>query len=105
VLWDATNAAAEYRRGLLDVAAGDPQLRPAARAVAVLVLPALDVVLARNATRDSTPCPGCGLARRVREDVVRRMHAAIVADLPGLAGEGWDELRDGAAADCLGHRR
>lgn len=97
VLWDATNARAEHRRALVQHA-HDRR----ARAVGILVLPPLDVVLTRNGARDTTPCPSCGLARRVPEDIVAGMHAAIVADLPTLADEGWDEIRAGAGADCPG---
>jgi predicted kinase len=100
VLWDATNAHDMHRQALVDLAH-----RHDARAVAVLVLPALDVVLARNATRDPAPCWTCGYPRRVPEMVVRRMHAAITKDLPNLGGEGWDAVRVGTLADCPGAAR
>lgn len=93
-VWDATNARAEHRRQLVGLA----HVRDA-RAVAVLVLPALYVVLARNATRDPAPCATCGYPRQVPEDVVRRMWTAILADLPHLHDEGWDEVRAGTLAD------
>lgn len=97
VVWDATSARVEHRQELVALAHAHK-----ARAVAVLVLPPLDVVLARNATRDPTPCSTCGYPRRVPEDVVRRMHAAITEDLHGLNGEGWDEVRVGTLVDCPG---
>lgn len=97
VLWDATNAVAAHRVALVELA----HLH-GVRAVAVVVLPPLDVVLARNALRGPTPCSICGYPRRVPEDVVQRMHAAITVDLPALAGEGWDEVRVGATATCPG---
>lgn len=87
VLWDATNAVDEHRRELTMLAD-----EHGARAVAVLVLTPLAVVLQRNGLRDPTPCPSCGYRRRVPEDAVRRMHRAIVDDLHGLRGEGWDEI-------------
>lgn len=87
VLWDATSAVAEHRRNLVQLAHDR-----AARAVAVLVLPRLEVALQQNASRSSTPCPECGLARRVPEDVVRDMFLAIAEDLHGLGDEGWDEV-------------
>lgn len=89
VVWDATSARAGHRCELVALAHAR-----GARAVGVLVLPPLDVVLARNAIRDATPCDTCGYARRVPEDVVRAMHDAITGDLHALGGEGWDEIRE-----------
>lgn len=97
VLWDATNAVAAHRTALVELAH-----RYDARAVAVLVLPPIDVVLARNASRDPAPCPTCGYSAQVPEAAVRRMHTAIAEDLHGLNGEGWDELRTGTLANCPG---
>jgi predicted kinase len=84
VLWDATNADRADRLALL-VLAAETGARPAAG----VVLPPLDVVLSQNARRSTTPC-SCGYTRRVPEPVVRDMHAAITAALPGLNAEGWN---------------
>lgn len=86
LLWDATNAERPARQLLLVLAA-----EYAARTTAVVLLPPVDVVLARNATRDVTRC-ACGWTRRVPEPVITAMHQAITADLPGLPAEGWDEV-------------
>jgi predicted kinase len=86
VLWDATSAERADRAGLLLLAH-----EYGARTRAVVLLPPLRVVLARNATRDFRPC-ACGHARRVPDPVVRAMHAAITRDLPGLHGEGWHHV-------------
>lgn len=94
VLWDATSSRAEHRRGLVELAG-----QHRARAVAVLVLPRLEVVLARNARRDPTPCPSCGYACQVPAEVVQAMHDAITGDLDTIAGEGWNEIRIGPLTD------
>ena len=86
VLWDATNAEPAARRLLLALGAEHH-----AHTTAVVLLPPLDVVLAGNGRRDSTPCL-CGWARRVPDPVVRAMHAAITADLPQLHTEGWTQV-------------
>jgi predicted kinase len=71
---DATNSGRGARATLLGIA------RTAdAPAVAVVVLPPLDICLARNAQR----------ARVVPEDVVRRQHAAVSQAAPGLTAEGF----------------
>ncbi|GAA4890715.1 AAA family ATPase [Saccharopolyspora cebuensis] len=87
VVWDATNTVAEHRRLLLELAAAH-----GARATALVVLPELATVLARNARRDATPCPGCGWPRRVPDGVVRRAHAAVTLAAPALTAEGWDRV-------------
>ena len=83
---DATNAAPEHRRALLDIAG-----RRQAYAIAVVVLPGLETVLARNATRSPVIEP-CGWARQVPTHIVRAMHKAITEDLPWLPAEGWQEV-------------
>lgn len=79
------------RRVVLDTPASSPWLRRRAlslarayRATAHLVVftTPLDVCLARQSDRD---CP-------VPESVVRSSHAAIQAQLDGLADEGWDSI-------------
>lgn len=87
VVWDATNAKLEHRANLMRAA----QIHQA-RTTAVVLLPALDVVLERNARRDATVCTMCGYARRVPEDVVRTMFADIEQAVPWLPGEGWDNV-------------
>ncbi|GAA4877315.1 ATP-binding protein [Saccharopolyspora cebuensis] len=87
VVWDATNARRRERRRLLDLAR-----EQGARTRAVVVLPDLGTALARNATRDPSPCPACGHAERVPDDVVRRMHATISRAVPDLPAEGWDRV-------------
>jgi predicted kinase len=86
VVVDATSAAAEHRRALLDIAA-----RHHARTVALVVLPPLETVLARNAARSAVARP-CGWTRRVPPAAVTAMHTAITADLPGLPAEGWHQV-------------
>jgi predicted kinase len=93
VVWDATNYHREHRAALVEIAR-----RHDARAVAVLAVPNVPTLLARNARRDPRPCPGCGLPRRVPEAVVRRMHVAIMAALPWLYDEGWDDIVTGSGA-------
>lgn len=87
IVWDATNAKLEYRANLLRAA----QIHQA-RTTAVVLLPALDVVLDRNSRRDATVCAQCGYARRVPEDVVRGMFEEIEKAIPWLPGEGWDNV-------------
>lgn len=93
VLWDATNCEAPARKLLLDLAA-----EHGAVPAAVVVLPTLAACRERNASRDAEPGP-CGFARRVPDDVIAAMHAALVADFDELPGEGWDPVvvvdRDG----------
>jgi len=87
VVWDATNCEPAARMMLL-VLAGEYQ----ARTVGIVLMEDLDLLLARNETRDATPC-ACGYARRrVPTGVITSMHAALVRDLPTLPGEGWDEI-------------
>ncbi len=83
VLWDATNATTGRRDALLRLAA-----ETGSGTAAVVLLPPLQVALARNAARSDSPC-SCGWPRRVPADVVTSMHAAITADLPGLPAAGW----------------
>lgn len=83
VVVDATNAVDEHRRALLDIAG-----RHQAHTVAVVVLPDLETVLARNATR-SPQIGSCRWARRVPAAVVAEMHTAITEALPRLPAEGW----------------
>ncbi|AXX29394.1 ATP-binding protein [Actinosynnema pretiosum subsp. pretiosum] len=90
VLWDATNAHPADRAALLLLAA-----ETGASATARLVLPPLEVVLHRNAQRSPMSCV-CGHARRVPEDVVRAMHAAITHDLPALPHQGWTRVENPA---------
>lgn len=87
VLWDATSAKRADRQQLLRLAA-DYQ----ATTHAVLFLPPLDTVLTRNARRNPKPCPACGYARRVPDNVILRMHHAIVDDLATLNAEGWQVI-------------
>ena len=84
VVWDATNAEASSRRLLLVLAAEYD-----AATTAVVLLPDLATVLARNAGRSTTRCAVCGYAERVPDAVVAAMHQAITADLLGLPAEGW----------------
>ena len=88
VVWDTTSYLPRFRAHLLGLAA---QYR--ARTVGLVVLPSLPIVLARNSSRDATPCPMCGFARRVPDRTVRAMHHAVTAALPSLPGEGWQTLR------------
>jgi predicted kinase len=84
VLWDATNAERADRMAL-QVLAAEHETKTAA----IVLLPELELCLARNDVRDATACP-CGFTRRVPDAVVARMHADITRDLRGLSGEGWD---------------
>lgn len=86
VLIDATNAVAAHRYALLDIAG-----RHQAHTIAIVVLPRLQTVLARNATRSSQAGP-CGWTRRVPDETVTAMHRAIAEDLPCLHAEGWHEV-------------
>lgn len=86
MVWDATNCRRAHRNILLPLAAEHH-----ATTVAVVVHPALQACLDRNATRPATSGP-CGYARRVPEAVIADMHASLTADLPMVAGEGWDLL-------------
>lgn len=86
VVVDATNANAEHRLALLEIAA-----RHQAHTIALVVLPPLEVALARNAARSSQTGP-CGWARRVPDRTVVAMHTAIAAALSHLPAEGWREV-------------
>ncbi|MFJ8912352.1 AAA family ATPase [Amycolatopsis sp. NPDC102389] len=88
VLWDATSYLPQFRTELLDLA---QEYR--AHTVGLVILPPLLTVLARNGSRDATPCPDCGYARRVADHVVWRMHHDIATAVPHLHREGWHELR------------
>lgn len=87
VVWDTTAYLPRFRAHLLDLAA-----EHRARTIAVVVLPPLLTVLARNARRDNTPCPECGHTRRVPDARVREMHHAVTTALPRLHTEGWDAV-------------
>ncbi|MFF0146001.1 putative kinase [Amycolatopsis sulphurea] len=99
VVWDVTSYLRRFRTRLLDLAA-----EAGARTEAVVLLPPLATVLARNGRRDNTPCPDCGYARRVPEARVREMHHAVTAALPGLHTEGWNTLHFGVLPPDLRHR-
>lgn len=86
VLWDATNCEATARKLLLDLAA-DHNAVPAA----AVILPTLATCLERNSSRDAVPGP-CGFARRVPDEVIAAMHAALTADVDALPAEGWDPV-------------
>ncbi|MQS17591.1 AAA family ATPase [Streptomyces kaniharaensis] len=76
---DATNAEQQFRQPLLALA--EQHRVPA---VALVVDTSLDVALARNSARP----PGL----RVPDDFIRDQYAQILADLPGLQGEGFADV-------------
>ena len=94
VVVDATNAVDEHRLALLEIAA-----RHLAHTIAVVVLPELQTVLARNATRSPRTRP-CGWARQVPADIITAMHTAIGEDLPRLPAEGWHEVIQAHGSDA-----
>lgn len=94
VVWDATNAD-PAARALITVLAAEHS----ARSIAVVLLPPLDVVQGRNATR-SAERHLCGFTRRVPSHVVAAMHGEIKAAVPTLAAT-WDEV---VVADYADHR-
>jgi predicted kinase len=83
---DATNVEGRFRRPLLGIAAelGVP-------ATALVVRAPLEVCLARNSTRPGR-APGERWGRRIPDDVIRRYHRQMVASLPGLRREGFDQV-------------
>jgi predicted kinase len=85
VVWDATNAE-HSARALLTLLA----VEHGARSAAVVLLPPLEVVHRRNATR-SDEVHVCGFSRRVPAAVVAAMHAEISAAVPML-GSSWDDV-------------
>lgn len=85
VAWDATNAE-PAARALITLLAAEHD----ARSVAVVHLPPLDEVHARNGTRSSIRHV-CGFGRRVPAELVTAMHAAITTCLPTLSAT-WDEV-------------
>jgi predicted kinase len=95
VLVDATNSHAADRCALLRIAS-----RHQAATIAVVALPPLGEVLARNATRSPVVGP-CGSARRVPEETVTAMHHRITADLHNLAAEGWRRVIMLSRTDAL----
>lgn len=88
VVWDVTSYHGRFRARLLDLAS-----EADATTVGIVLLPPVDLVLARNAGRDGTRCPECGYARRVPDTVIWSMHHAITSALPSLHTEGWQTLR------------
>ncbi|WP_285647115.1 AAA family ATPase [Lentzea sp. NBRC 102530] len=84
VVWDATNADAAAR-SLVTVLAAEL----AVRSVAVVLLPPLEVVLARNEARAARHV--CGFGRRVPVEVIEEMHREITAAAPTLSSD-WDEV-------------
>lgn len=86
VVVDATSAAPEHRQPLLDIAR-----RHRAYTIAVVCLPDLETVRARNAARLPEIKP-CGWGRQVPGHIVVSMHGAISEDLPKLPTEGWAEV-------------
>lgn len=87
VIADATSAVAAHRQQLLALAAEHD-----APTTAVVVLPSLEEVQARNATRPAKP-GACGYSRRVPAEIVAAMHATITAEVSTLAAEGWGAVR------------
>jgi len=85
VLWDATNADGAARSLVTLLAA-----ELAVRSVAVVLLPPLEVVLARNEAR-SERRHVCGFGRRVPVEVITAMHREITAAAPTLSSA-WDEV-------------
>jgi protein phosphatase len=76
---DATSARPEHRAELLAIAR-----EWGATAVLIVMNTPVEMCVANNAVREDR--------RRVPEDDVRRMHAAIRADLPGITGESFDAV-------------
>jgi protein phosphatase len=74
---DATSAGRGHRAELLAIAR-----KWGATVVLIVMNTPVEVCVANNAVREDP--------RRVPEDDVRRMHAAIRADLPGITGESFD---------------
>jgi predicted kinase len=85
VLWDATNADGAARSLVTLLAA-----ELAVRSVAVVLLPPLEVVLARNEAR-SARRHVCGFSRRVPVEVITAMHSEITSAAPALSSA-WDEV-------------
>lgn len=98
VVWDATNCTPSDRDTGLGLCAEHD-----ARSVAVVLCPPLEVCLARNAVRDAT-AHTCGYARRVPAATVAATHAALQADLAGLAAR-WDTVHLVAAPAAGGGGR
>jgi predicted kinase len=83
---DATNATDSDRRPLLAAAR-----RYGLPAVAVVLATPLEQALARNAARPG-PAPGARWGRRVPEAFIRARHECILACVPGLAAEGFQQV-------------
>jgi ADP-ribose pyrophosphatase len=89
VLVDATNSQPEHRATLLTLAD-----RHHAGRTAIVLLPPVDTVLARNARRSAVPGRS-GWPRRVPEAVVIAMHHRISAAVPQLPAVGRQTVIDG----------
>ncbi|MER7848360.1 AAA family ATPase [Kitasatospora sp. NPDC096077] len=89
VVCDSTNVEQAVRARLIERARRHD--RPL---LAIVMTTPLDVCLRRNSQRPAN--------RRVPDDVLRWQHQLAVEALPGLASEGFDEVRLCPAVSCSG---